>query len=41
MWATSLRPSKVMVWLPAHTGRFLDVIEGERLFGRVTYHSNV
>ena len=33
MWAApDLRPCKVMVWLPTHTGRFLDSIEGERLF---------
>ena len=33
MWAApDLRPCKVMVWLPAHTGKFLDFIEGERLF---------
>lgn len=33
MWATpDLRPCKVMVWLPVHTGKFLDFIEGERLF---------
>jgi integrase len=33
MWATpGLRPCKVMVWLPVHTGRFLDFIQGERLF---------
>jgi integrase len=33
MWtAPELRPCKVMVWLPAHTGKFLDSIEGERLF---------
>ena len=33
MWAaTDLRPCPVMVWLPAHTGRFLDSIAGERLF---------
>jgi integrase len=33
MWAAGdLRPCRVMVWLPAHTGRFLDVIAGERLF---------
>jgi integrase len=33
MWATpDLRPCKVMVWLPVHTGKFLDSIEGERLF---------
>ena len=29
MWATpDLRPCKVMVWLPVHTGKFLDFIEG-------------
>jgi integrase len=32
LWATVPRPSKVMVWLPAHTGQFLDAIEGERLY---------
>ena len=33
MWAArDLRPCKVMVWLPAHTGRFLDSIAAERLF---------
>ncbi len=33
MWAAKdLRPCPVMVWLPAHTGKFLDSIEGERLF---------
>src|SRR5215472_18980945 len=33
MWAAAdLRPCPVMVWLPAHTGRFLDFIAGERLF---------
>jgi integrase len=33
MWADPvLRPSPVMVWMPAHTGRFLDAIAGERLF---------
>ena len=33
MWAAQdLRPCTVMVWLPAHTGKFLDSIEGERLF---------
>jgi integrase len=32
IWAAKdLRPCPVMVWLPAHTGRFLDYIEGERL----------
>ena len=32
MWAApDLRPCKVMVWLPVHTGKFLDSIEGERL----------
>lgn len=29
--AADLRPCPVMVWLPAHTGIFLDFIEGERL----------
>lgn len=33
MWADQgLRPSPVMVWMPAHTGAFLDFIEQERLF---------
>jgi integrase len=33
MWAApDLRPCPVMVWLPTHTGRFLDFIAGERLF---------
>jgi integrase len=33
MWvAPDLRPCPVMVWLPAHTGQFLDSIAGERLF---------
>lgn len=33
LWASpSLRPSPVMVWMPAHTGAFLDAIEGERLY---------
>lgn len=33
MWADpGLRPSPVMVWMPAHTGAFLDSIDGERLF---------
>ena len=33
MWAApDLRPCPVMVWLPSHTGRFLDSIAGERLF---------
>jgi integrase len=34
LWAaTDLRPCPVMVWMPAHTGQFLDFIEeaGERL----------
>lgn len=32
MWAApNLRPCPVMVWLPAHTGRFLDAITPERL----------
>jgi integrase len=30
--AGELRPSPVMVWMPAHTGRFLEQIAGERLF---------
>ena len=33
IWAApDRRPCKVMVWMPAHTGKFLDSIEGERLF---------
>jgi len=33
LWAGGgLRPGPVMVWLPAHAGRFLDSIEGERLY---------
>ena len=33
LWASQdLRPCKVMVWLPEHTGRFLDSISGERLY---------
>ena len=33
LWAApDLRPCQVMVWLPVHTGKFLDFIEGERLF---------
>ena len=33
LWAAkALRPSPVMVWLPAHTGTFLDSIEQERLY---------
>jgi integrase len=33
LWAAAdLRPCPAMVWLPEHTGRFLDAIEGERLF---------
>jgi integrase len=33
MWAApDLRPCPVMVWLPSHTGKFLDFIAGERLF---------
>jgi integrase len=33
MWAApDLRPCPVMVWLPSHTGRFLDFTAGERLF---------
>ena len=37
-WADpQLRPCPVMVWLPAHTGKFLDYLEqtGERLVGPV------
>jgi integrase len=31
LWAAAdLRPCPVMVWLPSHTGAFLDFIEGER-----------
>jgi hypothetical protein len=36
LWAApALRPSPVMVWMPAHTGAFLDFIDqgGERLLG--------
>jgi len=32
-WQSTPRPSPVMVWLPVHTGRFLDFIEDERLYG--------
>ena len=33
LWAArDLRPCPVMVWLPAHTGRFLDAIASERMF---------
>jgi integrase len=32
VWRSTPRPSPVMVWLPEHTGRFLDFIEGERLY---------
>jgi integrase len=32
LWAArALRPSPVMVWLPSHTGAFLDFTEGERM----------
>ena len=32
LWASGeLRPCPAMVWLPEHTGRFLDAISGERL----------
>jgi len=32
LWASAdLRPCPAMVWLPEHTGRFLDSIAGERL----------
>jgi integrase len=32
LWAArDLRPSPVMVWMPGHTGRFLEAIAGERL----------
>jgi integrase len=38
IWAgPDLRPCKVMVWLPFHTGKFLDFIEGERLFSLTAY----
>ncbi len=32
VWRSTPRPSPVMVWLPVHTGRFLDFIESERLY---------
>jgi integrase len=33
LWhSADLRPSPVMVWMPEHTGRFLDFIESERLY---------
>jgi integrase len=32
VWRSVPRPSPVMVWLPSHTGQFLDFIEGERLY---------
>ena len=33
LWADkTLRPSPVMVWMPKHTGQFLDFIETERMF---------
>jgi integrase len=33
LWAAKdLRPCPVMVWLPEHTGRFLDAIASERMF---------
>lgn len=33
LWASpALRPSPVMVWMPAHTGAFLDSIGNERLY---------
>lgn len=33
IWAApDLRPCPVMVWLPSHTGTFLDFIVGERMF---------
>ena len=33
MWAArDLRPSPVMVWMPGHSGRFLEAIGGERLY---------
>lgn len=33
LWASAeLRPCPAMVWLPEHTGAFLDAIAGERLF---------
>ena len=32
LWASpALRPSPVMVWMPAHAGRFLEHVAGERL----------
>lgn len=41
MWASpALRPSPVMVWMPEHTGQFLDFIRAERmhaLFSLVAY----
>ena len=38
VWASpDLRPCPVMVWLPAHCGKFLDSIEGERLFAAFTF----
>jgi hypothetical protein len=37
-WASpDVRPCPVMVWLPAHCGKFLDTIEGERLFAAFTF----
>ena len=37
LWAAKdLRPCRVMVWLPEHTGRFLDAIASERLFALYT-----
>ena len=33
LWAAKdLRPAPAMVWMPQHTGTFLDFIEGERLY---------
>jgi integrase len=37
LWAAKdLRPCPMMVWLPEHTGRFLDAIASERLFALYT-----
>jgi integrase len=37
-WASpDLRPCPVMVWLPVHCGKFLDSIEGERLFAAFSF----
>lgn len=33
LWASAdLRPGPVMVWLPSHTGKFLDLVADERLY---------